>query len=118
MVTRLTFLGEYILILSTGLPGMKLSATSILCSYESVWNFLGCFLLLLLGRRLGHRLLNGDIFLIYIIYYSVGRFFLEGLKIDVWTIAGVPTAHWICGIGIIASIAVMAYRRYRSYHKV
>ncbi len=86
--------------------------------YESVWNFLGCILLLLVGRRFGQRLQNGDIFLIYVIYYSVGRFFLEGLKIDVWTIAGVPTARWICGIVIIASIAVMAYRRYLSYHKV
>lgn len=81
--------------------------------YESLWNFLACFLLLFAARKLGHRLLNGDIFLTYIIYYSVGRFFLEGLKIDVWTIAGVPTARWICSIAIVASIAVMIYRRHR-----
>ena len=86
--------------------------------YESLWNLLGCLLLLLLGRKLKHHLFDGDIFFLYAIYYSVGRFFLEGLKIDVWAIAGIPAARWICGIGIIASIAVMAYRRYRSYHKV
>jgi phosphatidylglycerol---prolipoprotein diacylglyceryl transferase len=80
--------------------------------YESLWNFLGCFLLLFLGRKLRHSLLDGDIFFIYIIYYSVGRFFLEGLKLDVWTIGGIPTARWICGIAIIASIAIMFYRRY------
>jgi len=50
--------------------------------------------------------------------YSIGRFFLEGLKIDVWTITGIPTARWICGIAIITSIAVIIYRRYRIHHKV
>ncbi|MFQ5996223.1 MAG: prolipoprotein diacylglyceryl transferase [Dehalococcoidales bacterium] len=81
--------------------------------YESLWNFLGFILLMLLGRRLKHRLLDGDIFFFYAVYYSVGRLFLENLKIDVWTIAGIPTAQWISGIAIIASIAVMVYRRYR-----
>jgi len=59
------------------------------------------------------RLLDGDIFFGYVIYYSLGRFFLEMLKIDVWTIAGVPTAQWLSGIAIIGSITVIFYRRYR-----
>ncbi len=81
--------------------------------YESLWNLLGFSLLMLLGRKLKHRLLDGDIFFFYLIYYGVGRFSLEGFKIDVWTVAGVPTANWITGIAIAASIAVIAYRRYR-----
>ena len=81
-----------------------------------MWNFLGCFLLLFLGRKLKHRLLNGDIFLLYIIYYSLGRFFLEGLKLDVWTMGGIPTARWITGAALVASILVMVYRRYRLRH--
>jgi len=86
--------------------------------YEFAWNILGCILLLLAGRKIKERLLSGDIFFMYVIYYSVGRFFLEGLKIDVWTLSGIPTARWITGIAIIVSIAVMAYRRYRASHKV
>jgi phosphatidylglycerol:prolipoprotein diacylglycerol transferase len=86
--------------------------------YESLWNFLGCFLLLFLGRKLVDRLMNGEIFLMYIIYYAAGRFFLEGLRIEKWTIAGIPTARWICGIAIVASIAVIVYRRYRQCHTV
>ena len=83
--------------------------------YESLWNLLGFALLMLVGRKLRHRLFDGDIFLLYVIFYGVGRFFLEGLKIDVWTIAGIATARWISGITIIISIAVMVYRRYRFY---
>lgn len=84
--------------------------------YEFLWNLLGFSILMILGRKFRNRLIDGDIFFIYVIYYSVGRFFLEGLKIDVWTLADVPTARWICGIAIIASIAVIVYRRYHSYH--
>jgi phosphatidylglycerol:prolipoprotein diacylglycerol transferase len=71
---------------------------------------------MILGRKLQHRLRDGDIFILYVIYYSVGRFALEGLKINVWTLAGIPTARWISGIAIIVSIAVMVYRRYRLHH--
>jgi phosphatidylglycerol:prolipoprotein diacylglycerol transferase len=81
--------------------------------YESLWNFLGCFILLFTGRKLGRRLPDGDIFLLYIIYYSVGRFFLEGFKIEVWTLAGFPTARWITASAILIAVAVMVYRWYR-----
>ncbi len=84
--------------------------------YESLWNFLGFATLMILGRKLRRRLLDGDIFLLYVIYYSVGRFFLEGLKIDVWTVGGIPTARWITGFAIIIAIAIMVYRRYRLRH--
>lgn len=81
--------------------------------YESLLNFLGCFLLLFLARKLGKRLLDGDIISLYVIYYGLVRFALEGLKIDVWTIAGFPTARWISIIAIIAVVAVMIDRRLR-----
>ncbi len=81
--------------------------------YESIWNFIGFLLIMLMGRKLKHKLFDGDIFLCYIVYYSIGRFFFEGLKIDVWTVAGIPTARWITGIAIIGSLLVMVYRRYR-----
>ncbi|MFC1871206.1 prolipoprotein diacylglyceryl transferase [Chloroflexota bacterium] len=84
--------------------------------YESLWNLLGFSLLMILGRKLRHRLMDGDIFLLYVIYYSVGRFVLEGFKIDVWTVAGIPTAQWITGLAIIIAVAVMVYRRYRRRH--
>ncbi|MFH0941530.1 MAG: prolipoprotein diacylglyceryl transferase [Chloroflexota bacterium] len=96
------------------LPGFE-NATHFqpLFLYESLWDALGCVLLLLVGRKLKDRLLAGDIFYLYVIYYGIGRFFLEGLKINVWTLGGIPTARWISGLGIIIALAVMVYRHYR-----
>jgi phosphatidylglycerol:prolipoprotein diacylglycerol transferase len=83
--------------------------------YESLWDILGFIFLMAAGRKLRQRLRDGDIFFLYVIYYSIGRFFLEGLKINVWTLEGIPTARWITGLAIIAAIIVILMR-HRHYN--
>ncbi len=83
--------------------------------YESLWNMLGFALLMLLGRKVRSRLRDGDIFFLYVIHYGIGRFFLEGLKLDVWTLSGIPTARWITGFAIIVAIFVMIFRHYKYF---
>jgi phosphatidylglycerol:prolipoprotein diacylglycerol transferase len=85
--------------------------------YESLWDLLGFVILMLLGRKLRNRLRDGDIFFLYVIDYSIGRFFLEGLKLDVWTLGGIPTARWITGLAIIAAIIVIIFRHHRYYRE-
>ncbi len=50
--------------------------------YESIWDVLVFITLLFVARRFANRLKNGDIFLLYVCLYSVGRFFVETLRID------------------------------------
>jgi prolipoprotein diacylglyceryl transferase len=50
--------------------------------YESLWDILVALVLLFVARRFSERLKNGDIFLLYVCLYSVGRFFVETLRID------------------------------------
>jgi phosphatidylglycerol---prolipoprotein diacylglyceryl transferase len=50
--------------------------------YESIWDVLVCLILLWVARRFADRLLNGDIFLLYVSLYSFGRFFVEALRVD------------------------------------
>jgi len=85
--------------------------------YESLWNLLGFTLLMVLGRKLHSRLRDGDIFLLYIIHYGIGRFLLEGLKLDVWTLGGIPTARWIAGAAILTAIITMIFRHYKDYRR-
>ena len=50
--------------------------------YESIWNLLVALFLLWAARRFADRLKNGDVLLIYVSLYSVGRFAMELLRID------------------------------------
>jgi phosphatidylglycerol:prolipoprotein diacylglycerol transferase len=50
--------------------------------YESLWDVLVCLALLWIARRFSERLRDGDIFVLYVSLYSVGRFFVETLRID------------------------------------
>jgi phosphatidylglycerol---prolipoprotein diacylglyceryl transferase len=81
--------------------------------YESLLNLIGFGLLLFIARRFKNRLLEGEIFGFYLIYYGIVRFILEGYKIEVWKLAGIPTARWIAGAGILIVVAVTIYRRLR-----
>jgi phosphatidylglycerol:prolipoprotein diacylglycerol transferase len=81
--------------------------------YEFTWDLLGCVFLLFAGRKWRGRLLNGDIFFLYAIWYGLGRFYLEGLKINVWTLGGVPTARWISGFAIVAAALIIFIRHRR-----
>ena len=58
--------------------------------YESIWCFVGFFLLF---RYIKKRKFNGDITLRYLIWYGAGRFWIEGLRTDSlylfhWTLFG------------------------------
>lgn len=48
--------------------------------YESLWCLIGFVLLHIFSRRL--RRYDGQVFLLYLIWYGVGRFFIEGLRTD------------------------------------
>ncbi|MBW7453623.1 prolipoprotein diacylglyceryl transferase [Paenibacillus sepulcri] len=48
--------------------------------YESLWNLIGIILLFVLRRRAFMR--AGEMLMTYFIWYSIGRFFIEGLRTD------------------------------------
>lgn len=48
--------------------------------YESLWNLAGCFILIVAARRF--RLGHGQVFALYICYYTLGRVWIEALRID------------------------------------
>lgn len=86
--------------------------------YESIWDFAG-FILLIGLRRANFR--RGELFLTYLIWYSIGRFFVEGMRTDslmltshlrmaqILSIALVIVAVLI---GIVRRTTGMAARRY------
>lgn len=69
-----------------------------LFAYEAILNLIGMAVLLWVGRRFAHRLYDGDIVLMYFIWYGTVRTLLEGFRTGNWLVGGVPTAM-ILGIG-------------------
>ncbi|WP_088006482.1 prolipoprotein diacylglyceryl transferase [Indiicoccus explosivorum] len=79
--------------------------------YESLWNFLGVILLLLLRRV---NLVRGEIFFSYLIWYSFGRFFIEGMRTDSLILelfGGLRAAQVISVFIILVAAALIAVRR-------
>ena len=84
--------------------------------YESLWNLLGAFLLIYLGKQGVLKL--GQTLWLYVLYYGVGRLFIEaflridtsemllGLRIHVWT-AGLLVVLGLTGF-IVAGVRASA----------
>ncbi len=81
--------------------------------YESLWNLFGFVVILILGRRFSARLKEGDLFLVYLIWYPLGRLWVESLRPGAWKIGAVPTAQIISMALIVAAVATLAIRHQR-----
>ncbi|MGA1410425.1 MAG: prolipoprotein diacylglyceryl transferase [Prochlorotrichaceae cyanobacterium] len=80
--------------------------------YESLWNFLGFFVIFWISRRFFQQLKPGDLTLLYLIWYPLGRFFLEFLRTDSWFFAGTPfnVVHILSAFSIILAIVSLRIR--------
>ncbi|MGX0002666.1 prolipoprotein diacylglyceryl transferase [Staphylococcus cohnii] len=78
--------------------------------YESIWDILGFVILISLRKHL--RI--GDTFALYLIWYSIGRFFVEGLRTDSLMITSdIRVAQLMSVVLIVAGIVLMIIRRVR-----
>ena len=81
--------------------------------YEFVWNLLNMALLLWLPRRLGDKMKPGDNFLVYLMVYGIGRFFLEFIRVDYSPVIGVDALNInqiIMGIVVVVASALLISR--------
>jgi phosphatidylglycerol:prolipoprotein diacylglycerol transferase len=78
--------------------------------YESLWNLANMALLLWLSRRYKERLKNGDIFLVYLIVYPVGRFLLDFLRLDAAMLGGINANQTAMAIVAVLSALALLWR--------
>ncbi|MBM7624351.1 prolipoprotein diacylglyceryl transferase [Sporohalobacter salinus] len=83
--------------------------------YESIWDLLVFSFLLWLGNRDHNE--DGTVFLSYIIAYSVGRFFIEGLRTDSLMLGPLRVAQVISILLIIISTTLIYYLRQKNIKK-
>lgn len=83
--------------------------------YESLWSLVG-FALLLLLRNKNQFLRQGEVALSYVIWYSAGRFFIEGMRTDsLWIGDFLRVSQGLSLVLFVAALGVLMYRRYYTY---
>ena len=88
-------------------PSMPVHPTFL---YESMWCLLGFVLLQLYFNR---RRFKGEMACLYMIWYGVGRFFIEGLRTDSLEIfAGLRASQLVAILSIIAGVVIIIYNRF------
>lgn len=76
--------------------------------YESLWDIIGFILLISLRQRLR----TGETFFVYLIWYSIGRFFVEGLRTDSLMLTSyIRVAQVMSIVLILISLTFIIYRR-------
>ena len=82
--------------------------------YESLWSLLGFILLIILRNQKG-LLRRGEVALSYVIWYSFGRFFIEGMRTDSLWIGDIMRASQVLSLVLFISAIVLWIYRRRDY---
>jgi phosphatidylglycerol:prolipoprotein diacylglycerol transferase len=83
--------------------------------YESLWSLAGFILLISLRKVNLHR---GELFFTYMIWYSIGRFFVEGLRTDSLMLTEtLRIAQVISLLFIVLAIVLWAVRRVKGWSR-
>lgn len=78
--------------------------------YESLWN-LGVLVILLLIRR--YKKFEGEVFLLYLIGYGIGRFWIEGLRTDQLLIPStdIAVSQVLAAVLVVVSVIMLILLR-------
>lgn len=93
-------------------PSMPVHPTFL---YESIWCFVGFFALWAFMKK---RRYNGQIALLYAVWYGAGRFWIEGLRTDSLLIPGVGlrVSQVVALVGVVAGLVLLIVlgRKYKN----
>lgn len=84
--------------------------------YESLWN-VGVLLFLFWFRK--RKKFNGEVFLMYLIGYGLGRIWIEGLRTDqlLLPVVGLPVSQLLSGCLVVGCTILVVWKR-KNYHPV
>lgn len=82
--------------------------------YESIWSIIGVAVILFI-RQKDQFLLRGEATASYLIWYGVGRFFIEGMRTDSLYIGGLRVSKILSLLLVLAGVAFIVYQRKVKY---
>ncbi len=84
--------------------------------YESLWNALGLLILHFVSKR---RKYDGQVFVMYLGWYGLGRVFIEGLRTDSLYVAGtnLRISQLVAGLCVIFAVVFLFYNKVFREHE-
>ncbi|MBE7011617.1 MAG: prolipoprotein diacylglyceryl transferase [Ruminococcaceae bacterium] len=76
--------------------------------YESLWNVLSVVFVLLVKK---HKKFEGELFCVYMIWYGIGRFWIEGLRADSLYAGSMRVSQLVSVFMVIIGLSVIFYKR-------
>ena len=78
--------------------------------YESLWCVMVLIIMVLFTK---HRKFDGEVFLVYLLGYGVGRFWIEGLRTDQLLLPGIglPVSQLLAGALVVVSLVTIVMKR-------
>ena len=92
--------------------GVKVHPTFL---YESIWDF-GIFLFIMFYMR-KKKTYEGEVIVSYITLYSIGRFFIEGLRTDSLMFGPIRMAQFVSLVGVVGGLVLHFYLKNRAKKK-
>ena len=80
--------------------------------YESVWNLVGFVLLHFLSKK---RKYDGQVFLEYVVWYGLGRVWIEGLRTDSLWLGSFRVSQLLAGASCVIALGVMLWIRLKKH---
>ena len=77
--------------------------------YESMWNLIGFALLLIAFKKFKK---TGSVTAVYLIYYGLGRMWIEGLRTDSLYWGPLRVSQWLSAILVVIGVAILVYNHF------
>ena len=72
--------------------------------YESLWCFIGFLILHFTAKK---RKFDGQLFCMYVLWYGLGRFFIEGMRTDSLYIGSLRASQMLAVISALAALVIL-----------
>ncbi|MBQ1434492.1 MAG: prolipoprotein diacylglyceryl transferase [Clostridia bacterium] len=84
--------------------------------YESVWNLAGALILHIYYKK---KKFNGEILLLYIAWYGLGRMFIEGLRTDSLYLfdTGIRVSQALAAVSFVCAVVIIIIARIKTKHR-
>lgn len=76
--------------------------------YESIWNIMSVLIVLWVKNR---KKFDGELFCVYMIWYGMGRFWIEGLRTDSLYLGVFRISRIVAVLSVILGISVIIYEK-------